>query len=110
MKRFIVIYNAPPEAMASMSTATKEEKEAGMKAWMDWKDSMGEKVIDLGAPLTGGQRINSNGKTQNSGNNVAGYSIIQAQNMDEAVSSLTNHPHLQWTNGCDIEVHQCIEM
>jgi hypothetical protein len=110
MKRFIVIYNAPPEAMASMTTATPEEKEEGMKAWLAWKDSMGEKVLDLGAPLVGGQRIFTGGNIEASDNKVAGYSIIQATDMDEAVSSLTNHPHLQWTEGCNIEVHQCIEM
>jgi hypothetical protein len=30
--------------------------------------------------------------------------------MKEAKSLLSNHPHLAWTGGCDIEVHECMEM
>ena len=47
MNKFLVIYNAPASAMAKMSTATPEEKMAGMKVWMDWKQEMGDAVQNL---------------------------------------------------------------
>lgn len=110
MKKFIVIYHAPAEAMAEMANVTPEQKEEGMKPWFAWKESIGDKLVDFGTPLMGGQRILPDGTMEDSTKDVTGYSIIQATDMEEAKSLLKNHPHLAWTGGCDIEVHECIEM
>lgn len=110
MKKFVVIYHAPAEAMAEMATATPEQKAEGMKPWLAWKDSVGDKLVDFGAPLMTGQRLLPDGTTETSTKEVTGYSILQAADMDEAKSLLANHPHLAWTGGCDIEVHECIDM
>lgn len=110
MKKFLVIYHAPAEAMAKMATATPEEKMEGMKPWMDWKDSVGDKLVDFGAPLMPGQRLLPDGSTKESTKEVTGYSMIQANDMNEAKALLKKHPHLAWTGGCDIEVHECIKM
>lgn len=110
MKKFIVIYHAPAEAVAQMATATPEQKEEGMKPWFAWKDSLGDKLIDLGSPLMGGTRLLPDGSSELSKKEVTGYSFIQATDMEEAKGLLKNHPHLSWTGGCDIEVHECTEM
>ena len=110
MKRFVLIYNAPAEAMATMAQATPEQKAEGMKPWLAWKESVGSKLIDLGAPLAPGQRLLPGGGTQASTYDVTGYSIIQADDIDDAKSMLTNHPHLNWMEGCTIDVHECFEM
>ena len=110
MKKFLVIYHAPAEAMAKMATATPEEKMEGMKPWMAWKDSVGDKLVDFGAPLMPWQRLLHNGSTAASTKEVTGYSMIQANDMEEAKSLLRNHPHLAWTGGCDIEIHECVKM
>ncbi len=41
---------------------------------------------------------------------VTGYSLIQADSMEEAKSLLASHPHLQWVENVAIEVFECIEM
>ena len=110
MKKFIVMYHAPAEAMAEMANATPEQKEEGMKPWMAWKDSVGDKLVDFGAPLMGGTRIRPDGTTEESNKDVTGYSMIQANDLAEAQSLLKNHPHLQWNGGCDIEVHEVVDM
>lgn len=33
-----------------------------------------------------------------------------AIDMEEAKSLMSDHPHLAWTGGCNIEVHECVEM
>lgn len=110
MKKFLVIYHAPVEAMAKMATATPEEKAEGMKPWMAWMEGVGEKLSDPGSPFLPGTRISPNGTESMSTNEVTGYSIIEAIDMDEAKSMLKNHPHLQWTDGCAIEVFEAVPM
>ena len=110
MKKFIVIYHAPAEAMAQMANATPEQKMEGMKPWMAWAERCGDQLVDLGAPLFGGQRLSPDGTSQNSARDVSGYSILQAVDMAGVKALLKGHPHLQWTGGCDIEVHECASM
>lgn len=110
MKKFIVLYHASAEAVAKMSKATPEEQMEGMKPWMAWKEVLGDKLVDFGAPLFGGVRLLPSGSTTESSKEVSGYSIVQAKNMDEAKDLLKDHPHLKWSGGCHIEIHECAEM
>ena len=110
MKKFIVIYHAPAEAMAQMANATPEQKAEGMKPWMAWVEKCGDGVVDLGSPLMGGLRLVPDGGTEPSTKEVTGYSILQAEDMDAAQALLQGHPHLSWTDGCDIEVYECVPL
>jgi hypothetical protein len=110
MKKFIVIYHAPAEAVAQMTTKTPKEQTKGMKPWLDWKESLGDHLVDFGTPLMSGIRLLPDGTSEMSTKEVTGYSIIQAESMDEAKDLLKNHPHLAWTGGCDIEIHECMPM
>ena len=110
MKRFMVIYRAPADAMAQMGEATPEQKEEGMKAWYAWKETLGDKLIDLGNPLMMGTKVLPDGNSEMSNSDISGYSMLQANDMDEARSYLANHPHLGWNEGCAIELFECIEM
>lgn len=110
MKKFLVIYNAPAEAMAKMATATPEEKMAGMGAWMDWKASLGEAVLNFGSPLMPGKRISRDSSIEQAVNDNTGYSEIQAESIEDAMAMLKSHPHLQWEDGCALEVYECMPM
>jgi hypothetical protein len=110
MKKFIVLYHAPAEAMEAMGSATEEQKMEGMKPWFAWKESIGDGLVDFGNPLMGGTRLLPDGSAEASSNEVTGYSIIQADDMEAAKGMLKGHPHLAWTGGCDIEVHEAISM
>ena len=105
MKNYLVIYHAPAEALEASAGQSQEEMEKGMEPWMQWAAKCGEQLVDLGQPLVGGQKINADGSTNPSNRDVCGYSILKANSMDEARSLLAGHPHLAWTNGCEIEVH-----
>ncbi len=110
MKKFVVIYHAPAEAMAAMATVSPEDKAKGMEAWMAWKAKNDNHVVDFGAPLMGGQTLNGNGDWSGSSREVSGYSIIQGTSVEEVKGIFSDHPHLHWTDGCSIEVHECVEM
>lgn len=110
MKKFIVIYHAPAEAMEMMANATEEQKMEGMKPWFAWQEECGDKLVDMGSPLMGGTRLLPDGSAEASTKEVTGYSILQAEDMAGAKALLANHPHLKWTDGCDIEVHETVPM
>ena len=96
--------------MEMMENATEEQKMEGMKPWFAWKDEVGDKLVDFGSPLCGGTRLLPDGTNAPSTKEVTGYSIIQANDLEEAKSLLSTHPHLKWTGGGDIEVHECAQM
>ena len=106
MKKFIVLYQAKPELMQQMSQSTPEEQAKGMEEWMNWAKKCGDKLVDLGAPLTNAMKILPDGKSSTGNNDVAGYSVLQASSLDEAKSLLKGHPHLTWDASCSIEIHE----
>ncbi len=110
MKKFIVLYHAPADAMQQTASMTSEQQAKGMEAWMQWAKSCGNKLVDLGAPLANGQQLSPGGKSKRSDKNVAGFSILQAENMDEAKALLQGHPHLGWNAECSIEVHETMPL
>ena len=59
-----------------------------MEGWMIWAKKCGDKLVEMGAPLMGGQTFTRDGKSQDSNNAVNGYSILQAETMEEAKALL----------------------
>lgn len=106
MKKFIVIYHADADAMKQMASATPEQQKAGMAQWMVWAQKCGDKLVDLGAPLMGGQALGTNGTSTNSKREVTGYSVLNAADMKDAIALLQGHPHLGMGGACTIEVHE----
>jgi hypothetical protein len=80
--------------------------EKGMEAWMDWAQKCGDKLVDFGNPLANGVTLKPDGGSQESESQVCGYSILQAEDLEEAKQLLTGHPHLEWNSACSIEVHE----
>ena len=109
MKKFIVTYHMPADTWQQSKNASPEEMAEGMKPWMAWAEKCGEALVDFGTPLSGGQKVTSDGTTP-SEKDVAGYSILQAESMDDAVKLMVDHPHLKWSGGCEIEVHESMPM
>ena len=105
MNKYIVLYTSPIEAREQMAQTPPEERAKGMELWMQWAKKCGDKLVDLGSPLTGGQKLSPAGTTP-SNLNIAGYSVLQAENMDEAQALLAGHPHLGWNAACTIEVYE----
>ena len=105
MTQFVVLYFAPASAMEKMKTSTPEEMKKGMEEWMKWAEKCGDHLVDMGNPLGNGKGIDQSG-TSPSQKGIAGYSILQAEDITEAEGLLKGHPHLGWTEGCQIEVYE----
>lgn len=110
MKKFVVIYHAPDSFNKQSKKQSTKNMENGMQAWMAWANRIGNGLVDWGTPLANGQRLNKTGSATPSKKNVVGYSIIQAENMNQAKKMLKDHPHLKWAAGCEIEVHESMPM
>ena len=111
MKKFLVVYHAPADAMAQMANIPPEQQAKGMEAWMQWMQKVGDRLVDGGAPLMNGQQLNVDGSSTGSSKQVSGYSILQAENMEDAKSLLKGHPHLNgWNQNCTIEVHETMKL
>jgi hypothetical protein len=104
MTKFLFIYHAPmpPADAAPSDPAAMQEV---MNAWMAWAGRVGEGLLDFGTPLAGGVHVTSEG-TSASKQDVAGYSILEAENMEAALALAEGHPHLAMPGGCTIEVHE----
>ncbi|MHA2343551.1 MAG: hypothetical protein ACXADW_16915 [Candidatus Hodarchaeales archaeon] len=109
MKKFVVLYRAPASAVEAMKDVSPEDMKKGMEPWMAWVKKIGDALIELGSPLGNGQVIGKSGSSP-SHSDITGYSILQADNIDEAKKLLKDHPHLMWTEGCSIEVFESFPM
>ncbi len=109
MKKYIVLYHAKEEVLKKMQSMTPEQHTEGMKHWMIWAKKCGPALVDMGTPLGMGKKVTAKG-THPSNKDVVGYSILQADSMDDAVKMLKEHPHLKLADSCEIEVHECMPM
>jgi len=109
MKKFVVIYYAPVSANEKMKNASPEEIEKGMAPWMIWAKKVGSGMVALGTPLGNGQKITKT-RHSSSDKNIAGYSVLQAENMQKAIELVNGHPHLDWDAACEIEIYESLPM
>lgn len=93
MARFMVLYRSQFSAEEQMANADPAQAQAGMEAWMTWAKEAGDAVVDLGMPLGKGRHLDGSQVAQ-SDSDVAGYSILQADSIDDVVKLLERHPHL----------------
>jgi hypothetical protein len=106
-KRFLIIYHAPIDAMAQTANASPEEQEAGMALWRAWAERVSRNLVDLGAPLINGKKLNSRGSAMPSTKEVSGYSLLQAEDWEDVMRLLEGHPHISgWNPEASIEVHE----
>ena len=110
MKKFIVIYHAPADAWEQTEETSSEDMEKGMEAWMQWAQKCGDKLVDMGTPLGNGLKLKPGGGSENSEKQVVGYSVLQAESLDEASELLKDHPHLGWNADCEIELHESLAL
>jgi hypothetical protein len=110
-KKFLIVYNAPMEAMAQMANLTPEEQAASMEIWNAWAAKAGKRLIDLGAPLISGKRLHNDGSVNEGNKEVTGYSLLQADDWDEIMRLIEGHPHLSgWHPDATIEIHETMLM
>jgi len=110
MKSFLVTYHSGAAAGKKMAKATPDEMNAMMQSWMDWAQSCGEHLTEMGSPLHSSVNFKAKGKPSPSGRRITGYSKLNAPTMAAAKKLVQNHPHLKWASGCEVELHEMSPM
>src|SRR5271163_2159502 len=113
MAKYLVLYRAEG-ALSGISVAemfassTPEQMAAGMAAWKAWYDGTTGAVVDLGAPLDKSTSL-SGGSHAPEKTSITGYSILEAESIDDAVALLKGHPHFHMP-GSSVQVLECVPM
>src|SRR5882762_2004024 len=103
MKNYLYIYH---------SDATTPPTDEGMKAWMDWFGTLGDKVVDSGNPIVSGTKAKAvfkDGVSKLDEDTVVGYSVVKAESLDEAIKMAEGSP-LSNAPGCEVRVYQTSPM
>jgi hypothetical protein len=84
---------------------TKAEQQAQMEKWMNWFGGLGSSVVDGGGPFGPSSTISSSGSAADSGAaGLTGYSILEADDLAEAVGKAKGCPVLD--AGGSVEVYE----
>ena len=83
---------------------TEEEQARVLAAWGEWYGKLGAAVVDPGNPVGQSKTIAPDGAVSAGGgsNPISGYSIIEANDVDEATEMAKGCPVLQ--SGGSVEV------
>jgi hypothetical protein len=102
MPRFLITYHGGVEMPSS-----PEAREQMMSAFMTWAGSVGDDMVDPGSPLGPSKVVTSAGETDGKASEPAsGYTILSAENLEEAVGFVRGHPFL--TRGGTLQVSEAV--
>ena len=92
-----------------MPPANPEEGAKAMAKWVDWYKGMGGAVADMGNPAGPSKTIAADGRvTTTNGNALTGYSILEAESLDDAISLARGCPI--YAAGGSVEVAELMSM
>lgn len=92
MKKFIALYYNTSGSHTPPPPMSEEEMKAMMAPWGDWQAKYGDRVVDMGAPLTQANSSSNGSNWSDSKNVVTGYSIVAADSLEAAKEMFVGHP------------------
>jgi hypothetical protein len=87
MAKFLITYHG-----GGGMPADPAHREQMMSAFMTWAASVGDSMIDPGAPLGPAKLVTSDGVSEDKEGGVGGYTLLSADSLDDAVEKVRNHP------------------
>lgn len=95
MARYMMVYKGEATDMADM---TPEQGAAVMAAWGIWMEKVGRALVDVGTPFGPGRSVVDDGSVEAAAA-LTGYSIVEAADLDAALSLADGHPYLSEGKG-----------
>jgi hypothetical protein len=93
MPKFLILYISEKPAEQQMN-ASPEEIKKGMEPWNAWFKKLGSAIVDQGNPTGKPFALNKKGATKVHADKVTGYTIIEANDIDQAKVRVIDNPHL----------------
>jgi hypothetical protein len=109
----MAVHTSTPEAFAKYQRkfAGREKRQAndraGMDAWMAWGRAHEKAIVDDGGLLGRTKRVSADGITDVR-NNLAGYTVVEAESHEAAAKMFLNHPHFTIFPGDAVEIMECL--
>jgi hypothetical protein len=113
MKKYMAVFTGSPDAMAgwqALDATERQRREAeGMQAWKRWVEDNAQAIVDNGAPLGKTKRVTKDG-IGDTRNNLAAYTVVQAESQEAAARLFEGHPHFTIFPGDGVEIMECLPM
>jgi hypothetical protein len=101
MAKFLVTYHGGGEPPADPAM-----REQMMAAFGAWAASVGDSMIDPGAPLGPAQAVTRDGVQDDETHSVEGYTLLSADSLADAVELVRGHPFV--TRGGTLRVSEAV--
>lgn len=103
MAKYVLVYSG-----GGPMPETDEGRQAVMAAWTSWFGGLGAAVVDPGNPFGASSTVTAAGAADGNSSGANGYSILQADTLDSAVTMAKGCPMLGI--GGSVEVHEVHEI
>ena len=109
MKHFMAVFTGTKEGLQRWQQrfADPKKREAeerkGMDAWKKWSDEHEDAIVEGGGPLGKTKRVTKDGIADTS-NNLAAFTIVEAETPEEAAKMFLDHPHFTIFPGEAVEI------
>jgi hypothetical protein len=111
MKRFLAVFTGSPTAMASWDALPESERQklqvTGIAAWKKWATDNGASILETGGPLSRTKLVSEAG-ISDIRNNLAAFTVVQAETQEAAAQLFLNHPHFTIFPGEGVEVMEVL--
>ena len=113
MKKFLAIYLGSAAALDKWKTldeqTRKQKEKQGKEAWMNWVTANQKSIVDQGSPLGKTKRASPQGLSDTR-NEMAAYTVVQAETHEAAAKLFENHPHFTIFPGDSVEIMECLPL
>jgi len=111
MKKYLAVYTGIPSKMASWETLPENERQQrmtqGIAAWRQWASDNDTAIVEMGGPLGRTKQVTRDGIVDIR-NNLAAYTIVQAESQEAAAQLFLDHPHFTLFPGEGVEVMEIL--
>jgi hypothetical protein len=91
MKKYVFAYYGEPHFQ------TPEAGKKHMAEWRLWVQKLGKAMTDPGVPLNASKTVSSGGAKDGAGpHRLTGYSVVEAESIEDAVEMAKSCPHLHY--------------
>lgn len=107
MPRFLAVYTMRPEDLDAWHRLPEAEQKArdaaGLKRWTAWSEANAAAVVCPDGMVGRTRRVTAEGAAEVR-NGIAGYTIVEADTLEEAAALFENHPHFTVFPGDGVDV------